>query len=30
MQPRCILVILLISDHSLIFGVIIPEVVLTL
>jgi len=28
MQPRCILVILVILDHSLIFRVIIPEVVL--
>jgi len=29
MQPRCILVILVILDHSLIFRVIIPEVVFT-
>jgi hypothetical protein len=27
MQPRCILVILVISDHSLIFRVIIPDAV---
>jgi len=30
MQSRCILVILVILDHSLIFRVITPEVVLTL
>ena len=30
MQPRCILTILVILDHSLIFRVIIPEVVLIL
>jgi hypothetical protein len=29
-QTRCILVILIILDHSIIFGVIIPEVVFLL